>query len=199
MRIGIFGGSFSPIHNGHLRLARAAHSELNLDRVIFVPSFLTPLKSQELLPAAFRVRLLRLAIKPYPFFSVSLCEMKRGDVSYTVDTLRFLKRRLGSKAELYFLCGQDTLKTIPRWKSFDKIVRLCHFVVMSRPGVRVKTMSGPWNWIGFDALPISASRVRKKLSQGQLVRGLVPTAVERELSGYYKKMKRSASSKRKRR
>src|SRR3989338_7183715 len=126
MRVGIFGGSFSPIHNGHLRLALRAYSELNLDRVIFVPSFLTPLKTQHLLPAAFRVRLLRWVIKLYPFFSISLCEIKRGAVSYTVDTLRFFKKRFGPKTELYFLCGKDALKTIPRWKSFDKIVRLCH-------------------------------------------------------------------------
>ena len=121
MRIGIFGGSFNPIHNGHLKLAREAFSGLNLDKIYFVPSHRTPFKKKEdLFPDPLRLRLLKIALKDRPNFFISLCEMKRKGMSYTVDTLRFFRKRFGKDAQLFFLAGGDTLKNLSRWKSFKE-------------------------------------------------------------------------------
>src|SRR3989338_4229086 len=117
MRIGIFGGSFNPVHQGHLLLARVAASELNLDKVYFVPSFQNPLKRKEtLLPHALRVKLLRTAIQGQPDFRISLLEIQRKGPSYTVDTLKSFRKKFGPQTLLFFLSGSDVLKGIRRWK-----------------------------------------------------------------------------------
>ena len=165
MRIGIFGGSFNPVHAGHLKLAGEALSELNLNQVYFVPSRQSPLKKKDdLLPESLRLKQLRAAIKNRPAFKLSLCELKRPQPSYTVDTLRFFSKKFGKRAELYFLSGADTLKNISKWKSLDEIFKLCRFVVMSRPGFR---MIGPKNImdrilpLAFDAAPVSSTDIRR--------------------------------------
>ena len=144
MSIGIFGGSFNPVHRGHLKLARAALSKLRLDKIVFVPSRRSPLKKKEdLLPAALRVKLLRSALKDQKRFFISLCEIQRKGPSYTVDTLKAFKRKWGKGTELFFLSGADTLKGLSRWKSLDEIFKLCRFVVMTRPRYRVGKMPQP--------------------------------------------------------
>ncbi len=165
-------------------------SELNLDRVIFVPSFHTPLKSKEtLLPATLRIKLLKTALKKLPDFSVSLCEMKRKGVSFTVDTLKLFKRKFGKGAQLFFLCGADTLKNWPRWKSKDKVLELCHFVVMTRPGYRPKRLPAQAHFMPFDALPVSSSVIRNRLKQHKSIRALVPPETARLLTRYYRNTK----------
>ncbi|OGW80954.1 MAG: nicotinate (nicotinamide) nucleotide adenylyltransferase [Omnitrophica bacterium RIFCSPHIGHO2_02_FULL_51_18] len=166
MRIGIFGGSFNPVHEGHLALAKAAMSELNLNRVIFVPSYKTPLKAKEgLRPAPLRVRLLKRAIRRQPFFSVSLCEILRQGESFTVDTLRYFKKKFGRQTVLYFLTGADNLNTLPRWKSVKEIFRLCRFVVMTRPGYKLRQNTRrPVLYVPFAALEVSSTALRKQLS-----------------------------------
>ena len=188
MRIGIFGGSFNPVHRGHLCLARAAASELNLDRVIFVPSFQNPLKrKEELLPSALRTQLLRAAIKDHPGFSVSLCEIKRKGPSFTVDTLKYFKKKFGRRTTLYFLSGADALKTLRCWKSVDEIFKLCRFVVMTRPGYSMKKSPRSILQAPFAALPISSSEVRRRLKRGQALGGLVPQGTAKLLKKYFKK------------
>lgn len=166
MRIGIFGGSFNPVHAGHLKLAVEALSELNLDKIYFVPSRQNPLKNKEaLLPQSTRVRLLRKAIKNEPRFKLSLCEIKRPVPSYTIDTLRYFRKKFGKEAVLYFLSGADTLKQLSQWKSVDRVLKSCRFVVMSRPGYQI---TGPKKIMervlpmAFDALPISSTQLRKE-------------------------------------
>ncbi len=162
MRVGILGGSFNPVHAGHLALAQFAHSELNLDHVYFVPSSETPLKSQkELLPAALRVKLLKKALKDQPEFSVSTCEIDRGGKSYTVDTLKHFHKKIGKKTVFYFLTGMDSLQNLSRWKSVEQIFKLCRFVVASRPGFRPQDSKFPILQMPFDALDISSSRIRR--------------------------------------
>ena len=161
MRIGIFGGSFNPVHVGHIKLAQTAFSELNLDKVFFVPSYLTPLKdSDEILPVERRLRLLKKAIKPYPYFSVSTCEIRRKGVSYTVDTLKFFQRKYKNKAVLYFLTGADTLANLKGWNSWKKTKNLCHFVVASRHDYSLKAPSWALS-MPMDSINVSSTEIRK--------------------------------------
>ncbi len=165
MRIGIFGGSFNPVHAGHLKLAFEAHSELNLERVIFVPSHQNPLKGgSKLEPAAARVARLRKVIKEFHFFSLSLCEIRRKGLSYTVDTLRYFKKKFGKRSALYFLVGADSLKNFSRWKSTEQILELCRLVVFSRPGFPVTNLPEGAVYVPMDALDISSTRIRGSLS-----------------------------------
>ena len=186
MRIGIFGGSFNPVHNGHLRLAECALEELNLGRVIFVPSYQTPLKMETLLPASLRVDLLKIALKKYPRFSISLCELRRQGLSFTVDTLKFFKKKFGKKTTLYFLTGADTLKDLSRWKSLDVVLTLSRFVVMTRSGFSLGQKKPPRgvSFLALDALPISSSDVRKRLSRGRTVSHWMPRGSAALLSRY---------------
>jgi len=182
VRIGIFGGSFNPIHNGHLKLTREALSELNLDRIYFVPSYRTPFKKKEdLLPDSLRLRLLKTALKGRPEFFISPCEMRRKGMSYTVDTLRFFRKKFGKRAQLFFLAGGDTLKNLPRWKSLKEVLKMSRFIVMTRPGYKAGRVPAGVAFVPLDALPISASDIRMRLKSGRSVRGLVPLGTERLL------------------
>lgn len=172
MRIGIFGGSFNPVHAGHLKLALGAMSELNLERVVFVPSHQNPLKSgAELESAGIRVARLEKAIKKFPYFSLSLCEIRRKGLSYTVDTLRTFKKKFGRKAVLYFLVGADSLKNFSRWKSTEQILRLCRLAVFSRPGFSLpigqagaRHLPAGALYVPMDALDVSSTQIRGSLS-----------------------------------
>ena len=164
MRVGIFGGSFNPVHEGHLKLAKEALSELNLDRVIFVPSNQNPLKKATgLMSSAQRVARLEKALKGKPGFSVDLREMRRKGPSFTVDTLKSFKEEFGKKAVLYFLAGADALVDFHRWKSPEQILKLCRFAVFSRPGVRAagRAPEGVLK-IPMEAAAISSTQIRKR-------------------------------------
>ena len=202
MRVGIFGGSFNPVHNGHLKLAQYALEELGLQAVYFVPSYQNPLeKKGMLLPAALRVRLLKAALKKKPFFKLSLCELKRKGPSFTVDTLRYFRKRLPKEAVIYFLSGADQARNFFQCKSWRKILKECHFVLMTRPGVgelkikneklKIKSKKMDILWMPFDALPVSSSEIRLRLKKGLSVEGLVPAGTLRELKAYYLKEQKS--------
>jgi nicotinate-nucleotide adenylyltransferase len=161
LRIGVFGGSFDPVHEGHLRLAETALSELNLDRVVFVPASQAPLKGRPALAPRRRYELVRRAIAGHPGLEASPCEIGRGGVSYTVDTLKAFKRRYGKAAALYFLCGADSARTLGRWKSFPEILKLCRFVVLSRPGYRIGRLPADALRLDFDAVDVSSTEIRR--------------------------------------
>ena len=187
MRIGIFGGSFDPVHEGHLLLAREAYSELGLDKVYFVPLSQNPLEDKErLLPDAERIRLLKAAIKCYPGFFISLCEIQRKGPSFTVDTLKYFKKKFGKSATLYFLCGADVLPGLERWRSVDELFKLCRFVVMSRPGYRLVNTKRPILRLPFTALDISSTEVRRRLKRGQALRDLLSRKTESLMKTYFK-------------
>ena len=190
MRIGIFGGSFNPVHEGHIRLAKEALSELNLDKVYFVLSHQNPLKKKEtLLPEALRIKLLKSALRNHPDFSISLCEVQRKGPSFTVDTLKFFKKKFGSDTVLYFLCGADILNDLERWRSVDEIFKLCRFVVMTRPGYKLKQTKRPILHLPFEALDISSSGVRDKLKRRQDIEKLVPQGTYTLLKRQFSKTK----------
>ena len=195
LKIGVFGGSFNPVHNGHLHLAEFALSEFNLDKIYFVPSHRTPLKKGDLLPVPVRLRCLREALRGKKHFAVSDEEVRRGGTSYTVDTLRAFKKKFGKGTTLYFLAGADNAKNLSRWKSPAKVLNLCRFTILSRPGLRLKAeiarclpAGGQVLQAAFPALNISSSQVRRRLKAGRDLKGLVSSRVERILRS---KLKRS--------
>ena len=197
-RIGLFGGSFNPVHNGHMRLAEFALSEFNLDKVYFVPSCRTPLKdSFELFPSRLRLRCLRRAVAGRGQLAVSTEEVRRGGTSYTVDTLRNFRKRLGPKTVLYFLAGADTAKNLSRWKSPSKVLNSCRFTILSRPGEARTKMPPGVLWADFPALAVSSSDVRRRLRSGQSVRNLVPEGVDKILQDFNRKAGYRSISKRK--
>ncbi len=169
MRIAIFGGSFNPVHRAHLALAEQALSELNLDRIIFVPCRRSPLKEDtDLIPAAVRVKLLKKAIRGNKYFFLSSAELVRKGASYTVDTLRYFKRRLGKHATLYFLAGADSMKYFNQWRSSDKIPHLCRIAVAARPGSsREAALKRGFLYLPGKKMEVSASGLRQALKQGR--------------------------------
>jgi len=136
MFIGILGGSFNPIHNGHLHIANAVYRMLGLDRVLFMPTGDPPHKpASSLAPAHHRLAMVRLATEPYKAFAVDDRETRSPMVSYSVDTITHLKGEYPSGTKLGFIIGLDAFLDLPSWKQAPHLLKICHFIVCSRPGV----------------------------------------------------------------
>ena len=204
MKIGLFGGTFDPIHWGHLRSAEEVSETFGLDRVYFIPAAVPPHKrGQTTTPARDRLRMVRLAVAKNPRFSVSTAEIARAGVSYSIDTIREFAAKSDPGDSLYFIIGLDAFREIGTWKDFADIFPLCNFIVTSRPGsmekdpfkgtgVAVKKLfcydfkqnsyrhkSG--TRIHFDELTdiaISASEIRALVKKGKSIRYLLPFEVE---------------------
>jgi nicotinate-nucleotide adenylyltransferase len=134
-KIGILGGTFNPVHYGHLAAAEEVRDRLKLDRVLFIPAFLPPHKDEDLPSAPQRLEMVRLAISTNPHFKASDIEIKRGGRSFTVDTIGELRQHYPG-AELYFITGLDSFLEIRTWKDWERLLSLCTFVVLSREGYR---------------------------------------------------------------
>ena len=140
--VGVLGGTFNPIHIGHLAIARQARESLALDRVIFVPTGDPPHKPhQKLAAASDRYEMVRLAIASDSAFSISDIEMRRPGKSYTIDTIRLLQQEYGQETRLFFLIGLDAFLEIRTWRDPETLLTLCSFVVISRPGLSFQTLS----------------------------------------------------------
>jgi len=186
-RIGVLGGTFDPIHNGHLVIAEEVRVRMGLERVLFVPARISPLKlARRTTPAHHRCRMIELAIAGNPFFALSRVDLDRPGPSYTVDTLRLLKTQLGDEAGIFFILGQDALSTILHWRAPAEIMRLAHLAVVSRPGYRADLSSLEAALPGLrDALTIlespelsvSSTDLRQRLRKGWPIRYQVPDAV----------------------
>ncbi len=141
MKIGIFGGTFNPIHQGHLSIAEEVRSAIPLDKVLFIPAGDPPhKKDQEVVPARHRLEMVRLAIKDYPHFEVSEMEIRRAGKSYTVETVGALKKSYPAETRWFFILGLDAFIDFPSWREPDRLLTLCHFVVVSRPGFRFREL-----------------------------------------------------------
>ena len=176
-RIGILGGSFNPVHLGHLRLAEVAYQQLKLDKVIFIPAYLSPHKKRERLASASkRYRMVALAIKGNLRFQISDIELKRKGVSYSVDTVRQLKATF-STSKLYFIVGSDFLKQITQWKDIKVLAKLCKFAVAQRPGHASKKNFPKMQVIKMNPLEISSSDIRRRIRNKKSIRYLVPEDV----------------------
>lgn len=188
MRLGILGGSFNPIHHGHLVAAERAAEAAKLDRVLFIPTAVSPLKSpREIAPAAERLALVRAALRGHPRFAASDLEVRRGGVSYTVDTLRTLARR-HPNAKLYLILGADAAGLLSKWKSIDEVARRAVFLFCARPGHRLRARMPRQKLVEVPLLEISSTEIRDRLRRGRSVRWLLPEAVRRrvERRGLYR-------------
>jgi nicotinate-nucleotide adenylyltransferase len=142
MRVGLLGGSFNPIHNGHLAIAGDVRDKLQLDRVLFVPTGNPPHKQDgSLAPAKDRYEMIRLAIADTSSFDLSDMELRRTGKSYTIDTVRTLQHQFGPSTNLYFLIGLDAFLDLPNWKEPQELLRLCPFVVVPRPGQSFQSLA----------------------------------------------------------
>src|SRR5262245_454340 len=142
IHLGLFGGTFNPIHNGHLSIARQTQGALGLDRILFIPTGDPPHKSDtNLAPVKDRYEMVRLAVTSEPGFAVSDVEIRRPGKSYSVDTVRTLQKEYGPHARLSFLIGLDAFLDVPSWRDPVTLLRLCSFIVISRPGTLFQSLS----------------------------------------------------------
>ena len=175
-RVGILGGTFNPIHLGHLVLAEQARESLHLEKVIFVPTNLPPHKKiRALATAQQRYQMAALALKSNPRFEVSDLELARGGVSYSAQTLKELKSAL-PRSRLFFIVGSDFLKEFLGWKDIDEINKICKFAVAQRPGYPFKNLPD-MQAINIAALDISSTDIRKRIKANKSIRYLVPEKV----------------------
>jgi len=174
MRIAIYGGTFDPVHHGHLILAREAIETLRLQKVIFVPAAVSPFKkSGPVASGQIRLSMLRAATKDEIGFAVDDCELRRPPPSYTIDTIEDVQRR-ERDAEIYCLIGEDNVAELARWHRFVELEKIVRFVVLDRTG-------GPANYsyeIIRRRIDISATEIRNRVASGQSIRYFVPQAVE---------------------
>ncbi len=184
-RIGILGGTFNPIHIGHLVSAQFVSERLKLDKVIFIPSYLPPNKSRKtVIDAAHRYNMVKLAIKGNSLFDVSDFEIKKKGVSYSIDTLEFFHKKFSSKIRLFFIIGTDNIAGLHTWHRIDDILRLATFVAVSRPGTDSLRGKIDVRKVDIPVLDISSSFIRKRIASGKTVRYLIPDAVIKYIQRY---------------
>ena len=205
LRLGLFGGTFNPIHFGHLRAAEEVCEALSLHRLWFIPAAHPPHKeARDLTSFEVRLGMTRAAVEGHPFMEVSDLEGRRSGMSYSIDTLRLLQENLGPTWELYFILGLDAMLEIRTWKDYAQLFNLCHFVVLARPGYdrrrleeiltrevepRFHTLEGAAGfqrpsgykvlWQETTLMDISATGIRHLVRQGRSIRYLLPEPVRR--------------------
>jgi nicotinate-nucleotide adenylyltransferase len=173
-KIGIFGGTFDPIHHGHLILAREACEKLGLEKMVFVPAAISPHKMQYApTAAAIRLEMVQVAIDGEGDFAIDDCELRREPPSYTIETVELIRRHeIG--AELFYFIGEDNVAKLPGWHRFEELRKLVQFVVLDRSGFG----SSNTYPIIRRQIDISATEIRKRVATGRSIRYLVPPAVE---------------------
>ncbi|MCA9400361.1 MAG: nicotinate-nucleotide adenylyltransferase [Candidatus Omnitrophica bacterium] len=177
-KIGLLGGTFNPIHNGHLAIAQTALESEGLDEVLFIPSYLPPHKQTgNVLDSNHRYEMVRLAIKDNPHFSVSDIEINRGGKSYSIDTVEAIAKEMTRKAKLYFIIGADSIDGLKNWKRIDDLCALVNFIAVHRYGVDKVQSSIKVKQIPMPALEISSSQLRNKMQHGKSIQYLVPERV----------------------
>jgi nicotinate-nucleotide adenylyltransferase len=172
-KIGIYGGTFDPVHYAHLILARFALEKFALERIIFVPTRVSPHKNNSVATPETRLQMLRSAIEGEPQFEVDDCELHRDPPSYTIDTVQTLKDKF-SGAHLFLLIGDDNLAGLPSWRGFDDLRHMVTFIVLQRAYTPVAH-----EYLSVDRrIDISATEIRQRIASGRTIHFLVPRAVE---------------------
>jgi nicotinate-nucleotide adenylyltransferase len=179
MKLGIYGGSFDPVHLGHLLVAQTAVEELGLDRLFFIPAAQSPFKPEsQPAPAAVRLQLLRIALAGKSNYEVDEQEIQRGGISYTVDTLRAYADKFPG-AKLFYLIGADNVTKLNAWREPAALAQLAEFVAVPRPGGAVAIFPSPFHGRALKGFPfdVSSSAIRVRVEAGLPVDHLVPAAV----------------------
>ncbi len=195
--IGVFGGSFDPVHCGHITVAQDAVEQLGLDRLIFMPAAMSPHKPDRTLAGdEHRFAMLELAAGGNPVFEVSGLELRRGGVSYTFDTITQLRTE-NSAAQFFFIIGLDSLAELHRWYRIEELLKICTIVPFARGGDNAAEiaaqiqLTGEWKQrllgrvIAIHKIDVSSSDIRHRLAAGKNIRGLVPAAVERYIDTHH--------------
>lgn len=182
-RIGLMGGTFDPIHNGHLVCAEEAVHQFGLSEVIFIPAG-TPWQKQSVSPAEDRYMMTVLATQTNPRFSVSRVEIDRGGETYTLDTLQTLKGFYGDSADLFFITGADAVLQILSWRAPESVLEAAHFIAASRPEYDLSKLTDPRfegrvSFMQIPALAISSTDIRSRVASGRPIRYLLPREVAR--------------------
>ncbi len=199
--IGIFGGTFDPVHYGHLRTAREVYAGLGLAEVRFIPAFMPPHRQQPVASAQQRLQMVRLALENEPGFIVDDCEYRRNKPSYTVDTLIDFRKQ---DATLCLMIGADSLLTLPTWHRWQQIFELCHVIVMARPGYDIAAAVHTLPWLAsrlcsdegslhetahgcvliqaVTEQAVSATAIRKAVAAGEPTEGMLPVSVAEYIS-----------------
>ena len=170
MKIGIFGGTFDPVHQGHLVLARSAREEFRLDKVFFIPTWITPHKTAESPAASGKQRydMLELALQKENEFFVSEAEIKRKGISYTIDTLKIFRRDF-PKDEFFLILGADSYQHFPSWKDPQEIAAMVHFLIAPREGCKLILDPVKTSLISMKPFSLSASEIRARFKEGKSV------------------------------
>lgn len=205
MRLGIFGGTFNPVHLGHLRAAEEIRERFDLQRIIFITAAMPPHKKVEgEVAGEHRMEMVRLAIARNPHFSLSDIELKTPGKSYSIGTIQHFRRKYGTESQIFFILGMDAFLEIRTWKSFQELFSLCHFIVMTRPGFEKPSSvpvlppkiggafiydEGENRFVHRDGycvylqeitlLDISSTKIREEVKKGRSIRYLLPREVER--------------------
>ncbi len=177
MKIGILGGTFNPIHIGHLILAEEIKENLGLNKIFFVPTNFAPHKdNSDIISASYRLAMIRKAISGNKYFFVSDTEIKRGGRSYTIDTIKEFKKRFASDI-LYFIIGSDLLKYLDEWKDLSEITQVVEFIAATRPGYPLDKIPSFIKTMAIRAIDVSGFEIRKAIKENKSFRYLVPDAV----------------------
>jgi len=188
MNIGVLGGTFDPIHSGHLLIAEEARLRFGLNKVLFVPAGQPWLKTnREIIPAVHRVEMVKLAIAGNASFELSTKETDRPGPSYSVDTVAALQQKLGPGAKIFFLIGWDSLAELPQWYDPARLIQLCKLVAVTRLGFNrpdlksletaVPGITQSVVWLDIPPINISSSDIRDRVVQGLSIHDLVPENV----------------------
>ncbi|MBF0620264.1 MAG: nicotinate-nucleotide adenylyltransferase [Candidatus Omnitrophica bacterium] len=177
-KIGLFGGTFDPVHLGHLLMARAAMEQMGLDKVIFIPSCVPPhKKAATLFTAPDRLKMILTAIKGIHEFEVSDFEISKGGKSYSVDTVRHFRELSDSADKLYFIVGGDAITQLDTWKDVDILKSMCSFVSVNRPGYPRGNEKLKYHAVTMNGIEMSSTEIRKRILSGKSIQFLVPDAV----------------------
>ena len=195
-RIGIFGGTFNPIHMGHMIMAEKVCQQHHLSKILFMPAYIPPHKYvNDLVEAHHRYQMIKAVISGKSKFEVSDLEIKREGKSYTIDTVQEILDHYGKDCEVFLIMGADSLNELELWKNIKRLSQLCHFVIVNRPGFKTEASTRLVEIIGsnnildmerlrveINPVGISSTDIRKRLNDGVQIKDLVPECVE----GYIK-------------
>ena len=179
-RIGILGGTFNPVHNGHLYLAKEACKRLRLDKVVFVPTYLPPHKKiKSNTKTSDRLEMLRLALEKNRRFAIYTYEIDEKGKSYSIRTIKSLRRKFKKNTELFFIIGADSLKGLKKWKDIRELKKIVKFAVFTRPGHIMKLASDDMLYFKVPGVNISSTKIRALLRKNRFLGSAIPRKVQK--------------------